>query len=92
MLALEPGKAGCFNLGNGNGYSVREVINACEQVSGRAIPTSEKPRRPGDPPRLVADARKARAELGWNPRFPKLEDIVRSAWTWHRRHPTGYPD
>ena len=90
ILALAPGAQGFFNLGNGDGYSVREVIRACETIAGKAIPTVEKPRRPGDPPRLVASAAKARQELGWKPKYPKLEDIVASAWEWHRRHPHGY--
>lgn len=90
ILALAPGAQGFFNLGNGDGYSVREVIRACETVAGKAIPTVEKPRRPGDPPRLVASAEKARQQLGWKPKYPKLEDIVASAWEWHRRHPRGY--
>ena len=92
MLALEAGRSGCFNLGNGEGYSVREVIRACETVTGRKLTAVEKPRRPGDPPRLVADASKARDELGWQPRLADLESIVASAWEWHRQHPDGYPD
>ena len=62
ILAMQPGKQGCYNLGNGNGYSVREVIQACERISGHAIPALEKPPRPGDPPRLVASAEQARRE------------------------------
>lgn len=92
MLALEPGKNGFFNLGNGEGFSVRQVIATCERISGRPIPVVEKPRRPGDPPRLVASATRAVQELGWKPRFPKVEDIVKTAWDWHQRHPNGYPD
>jgi UDP-glucose 4-epimerase len=92
ILALRPGAQGFFNLGNGEGYSVREVIQACERVSGRKIPVVEKPRRPGDPPRLVASAAKAIRELGWQPRVPKLEQIVESAWRWHQAHPAGYAD
>ena len=92
ILALQPGKQGFYNLGNGDGYSVRQVIHTCEKVSGRSIPSVEKPRRPGDPPRLVASAAKAVRELGWKPQFPKLEDIVSTAWAWHRQHPHGYPD
>ncbi len=92
MLALDPSKSGFFNLGNGEGFSVRQVIDVCERVSGRKIPTIERPRRAGDPPRLVASAQKAFSELGWKPRFPKLEDIVSTAWNWHTRHPDGYPD
>jgi UDP-glucose 4-epimerase len=92
ILGLAPGRQGFYNLGNGDGYSVRQVIQTCEKVSGAKIPASEKPRRPGDPPRLVASAGKAVRELGWRPKFPKLEDIVATAWAWHKRHPTGYPD
>ena len=92
MLALAPGKQGFYNLGNGDGYSVREVIQMCEQVSGRKIPFLEKPRRPGDPPKLVASAEKAKRELGWKPTSPKLNNIVASAWRWHQKFPNGYPD
>lgn len=92
ILALQPGKKGFFNLGNGEGYSVRQVHAACEQASGRKIPLVERPRRPGDPPKLVASSQKVRAELGWNPQFPSLESIVQSAWAWHAAHPDGYPD
>jgi UDP-glucose 4-epimerase len=92
ILALKPGKKGFFNLGNGEGYSVREVIKMCEKVSGKPIPAVEKPRRPGDPPRLVASAERAFSELGWKPQYPKLENIVRTAWQWHKKHPHGYPD
>jgi UDP-glucose 4-epimerase len=92
ILALAPGKQGFYNLGNGDGYSVRQVIQMCEQVTGKKIPAIERPRRPGDPPRLVASAEKAIRDLGWRPKYPKLEDIVGSAWAWHRQHPNGYPD
>jgi UDP-glucose 4-epimerase len=92
ILALAPGKQGFYNLGNGDGYSVRQVIETCEKVSGKKIPAIEKPRRPGDPPKLVASAEKAIRELGWKPKFPKLEDIVATAWNWHKQHPNGYPD
>lgn len=90
MLALAPGRQGFYNLGNGEGSSVREVINMCEQVSGRKITALEKPRRPGDPPKLVACADKAVRELGWKPNFPRLEQMVETAWKWHVRHPNGY--
>jgi UDP-glucose 4-epimerase len=92
ILGLATGKKGFYNLGNGDGYSVREVIRMCEKVTGKKIPAVEKPRRPGDPPKLVAAAAKAIRELGWKPRFPKLEDIVGTAWSWHKKHPNGYPD
>jgi UDP-glucose 4-epimerase len=92
ILALAPGCQGSYNLGNGDGYSVLEVIEMCEKVTGTKIRAVERNRRPGDAPRLVASAEKAQRELGWKPRFAKLEDIVSSAWTWHREHPQGYPD
>src|SRR5437899_2774366 len=92
ILALAPGARGFYNLGNGDGYSVREVIQMCEKVTGSKIPAAEKPRRPGDPPKLVASAEKAIRELGWKPKFPKLDDIVSSAWEWHKAHPHGYGD
>jgi len=90
ILALAPGAHGFYNLGNGDGYSVREVVQMCEKVTGQRIPTIEKPRRSGDPPRLVASAEKAGRDLGWKPKYPKLEQIIRTAWEWHRAHPTGY--
>jgi UDP-glucose 4-epimerase len=92
ILALAPGKQGFYNLGNGDGYSVRQVIEMCEKVTGTKIPAIEKPRRAGDPPKLVAAADKAIHELGWKPKYPKLEDIVTTAWKWHKKHPNGYPD
>ena len=92
ILGLQPGKTGFYNLGNGDGYSVRQVISMCEKITGQKIPAIEKPRRPGDAPRLVAAANKAFTELGWKPQYPKLEDIVKTAWAWHKIHPNGYPD
>ena len=92
ILALGAGAPGFYNLGNGAGFSVREVIRTCEQITGRSIRSVEKPRRPGDPPRLVAANGKASAKLGWNPQFPRLDAIVESAWAWHRAHPDGYAD
>ena len=90
MLAMQKGKNGFFNLGNGEGYSVRQVINACEKISGTKIKTIEESRRPGDPPRLIASAQKAFDELNWNPKFGSLEEIIESAWTWHKKNPNGY--
>ena len=92
ILGLAPGKTGFYNLGNGDGYSVREVISTCETVTGKKIAAVEKPRRPGDPPGLVAAAGKAIRELGWKAKFPGLEDIVASAWAWHKKYPNGYSD
>ncbi|MFY7696565.1 MAG: GDP-mannose 4,6-dehydratase, partial [Cyanobium sp.] len=74
-----------YNLGNGRGYSVREVIQAAEAVTGRPVPTKMAPRRPGDPPVLLAAAEKAQQELGWQPRYPELEVILAHAWAWHQR-------
>lgn len=91
LEALERG-GGVYNVGLGRGHSVREVIEVVRSVTGHPIPTLEGPRRPGDPPRLVARAEKIRRELGWVPRFPELEAIVESAWRWKRDHPHGYPD
>ncbi len=90
LRALRSDKQGFYNLGNGDGYSVREVIDTCRKISGKEIAVIEEPRRPGDPPRLIADASKAMSELDWKPKFAKLDDIVRSAWDWHNRHPGGY--
>lgn len=92
MLALQPGRQGFYNLGNGDGYSVRQVISMCEKVTGHSIPTVEKPRRPGDPPKLVGSAAKAISELGWTPKNSALEQIISDAWRWHKAHPNGYPD
>jgi UDP-glucose 4-epimerase len=83
---LEGGGSARYNLGNGNGYSVREVIDAARRVTAHPIPVVAGPRREGDPPVLVADARAARAALGWQPRFGDLDTIVAHAWAWERRH------
>jgi UDP-glucose 4-epimerase len=79
-----------LNLGNGGGFSVREVLTAAEAATGRAVPHRIGPRRAGDPPVLVADASRARAVLGWQPARPDLEEMVASAWAWRRAHPGGY--
>jgi UDP-glucose 4-epimerase len=95
LLALEklqPGIGIRLNLGIGRGYSVREVVRAVEEVTGRKVPVREGPRRPGDPPELVAAAAKAQAELGWRPRYTELRPIVETAWNWHRSHPKGFDD
>jgi UDP-glucose 4-epimerase len=78
------------NLGTGTGYSVRQVIEVCRQVTGCEIPIEIGPRRAGDPPELVADAQLAREILGWTPKYQKLRPIVETAWRWHRTHPDGY--
>ncbi len=81
-----------YNVGSGNGYSVREVIEAARLVSGHPIPVVESPRRPGDPARLVASSQKIRSELGWEPEHDDIQDILASAWQWHKSHPNGYAD
>lgn len=89
---LDGGKSDIFNLGNGVGYSVREVIDTARKVTGHPIPEIESPRRAGDPARLVASSEKARRALGWNPTHNSLEEIISSAWNWHKNHPNGYND
>jgi UDP-glucose 4-epimerase len=79
-----------YNLGSGNGYSVREVIETARQVTGHPIPVDELPRRPGDSARLVASSEKIKRELGWKPEHDNLHEIISSAWEWHRSHPNGY--
>lgn len=96
LLALGALAAGsptaAYNLGNGVGFSVREVIAACEAVTGRKLPTLVRPRRAGDPAVLVAGSERAKTELGWAPKYTGLPDIVRSAWRWHSSHPKGFGD
>jgi UDP-glucose-4-epimerase len=94
MLAVEylrgNGESDVFNLGNGQGFSVREVISAAETVVGKAIPSVTAERRAGDPARLVASSTKAEAVLGWKPSHSSLENIIATAWKWHSGHPDGY--
>jgi len=92
ILALGVRQSAFYNLGTGGGTSVRQVIAACEKVTGKPIPVIEKPRRPGDPPRLIAASEKIKRELGWAPKFESIETIVQSAWTWHLKYPRGYED
>jgi UDP-glucose-4-epimerase GalE len=86
----ETNKSGAYNLGTGHPHSVREVIETVSRVTGREVPWTLGPRRPGDPAVLYASAQKAHAELHWTPKYPELETIVRTAWDWHRTHPHGY--
>jgi UDP-glucose 4-epimerase len=92
ILALNATKSDFFNLGTGGGASVREVIDSCRKVTGRKIDIVEKPRRPGDPPRLIASSEKIKRELGWKPQFQSLDAIIESAWKWHQEFPNGYGD
>ncbi|MEQ8347924.1 MAG: UDP-glucose 4-epimerase GalE [Sneathiellaceae bacterium] len=88
--AVAPGAVEIFNIGSGRGYSVREVIDSCARVTGNRVDWRAAPRRSGDPAVLVSENAKLRQRLGWAPAFPELDDIVRSAWLWHRDHPQGY--
>jgi UDP-glucose 4-epimerase len=90
-LQREAAPSGAYNLGSGTGYSNRQVIEAARRVTGQPIPVVEEPRRPGDPAALVASSERIRRDLGWAPRYAGIEEIVASAWDWHRRHPDGYP-
>lgn len=90
MLALRHAGSDVFNLGCGGGYSVKEVVETARKVTGHEVTTVDMPRRPGDPPKLVADSTKIRKILGWQPKYNSLESIVESAWHWHRAHPDGY--
>lgn len=94
ILALEKllrgGESCKFNLGNGLGYSVKQVIETAREVTGHPIPTEVTPRRAGDPAVLIAGSETIRKELGWNPQFPDLKSIIQSAWDWHEKHPNGY--
>jgi UDP-glucose 4-epimerase len=92
ILALDALTSAFYNLGTGGGSSVREVIESCRKITGRPIPVLEKPRRPGDPPRLIASSEKIKRELGWRPQFQTLDAIVESAWKWHQKFPRGYED
>jgi UDP-glucose 4-epimerase len=90
LQALDDRPRQMYNLGSGAGYSVRQVIETARRVTGHAIPVRLDPRRPGDPPRLVASSERVRRELGWQPQHASLEDILASAWEWHAAHPDGY--
>ena len=91
MNALRPGDARFYNLGIGHGYSVKEVIDAAERVTGKTVPVEYGPRRPGDPAALFADAGRSAANWAGRPRH-LIDDIVATAWNWHRNHPHGYDD
>ncbi len=94
VLALEwlakGNESQIFNLGNGHGFSVQQVIEVAREVTGQDIPAEVGPRRPGDPPVLVASSEKISQKLGWQPRYPQLAGIIKTAWDWHRKHPLGY--
>ncbi|WP_407272418.1 UDP-glucose 4-epimerase GalE [Radiobacillus sp. PE A8.2] len=83
-------ESGIYNLGNGTGFSVKQVIETCREVTGHEIPATVAPRRYGDPAVLIASSDKARQELGWIPQYPNIEAIISHAWDWHKSNPTGY--
>lgn len=89
LNALDNGSR-TYNLGNGRGFSILDVVQIAREITGHPIPIVMGPRRPGDPAVLIASSRRIRAELGWNPRYPALHDIIRTAWEWHLNHPHGY--
>lgn len=90
LEALQEKDALVYNVGSGHGFSVRQVVEAAREVTGQAIPAIEEPRRPGDPPRLVASPARIRRDLGWEARHSDLKEMVSSAWEWHKSHPKGY--
>ena len=94
ILAMEYLRKGnesnIFNLGNGVGFTVKEVVETARKVTGHPIPAKEEPRRAGDPSTLIASSEKAKKILGWKPKFDDLETIITTAWEWHRNHPNGY--
>jgi len=96
ILALkklaESGESGIYNLGNGKGFSVKEVIELARKITGVNIKAVETARREGDPAVLVASSERARKELGWNPKYDKLETIIETAWNWHKNNPDGFKD
>ncbi len=92
ILALGREASASYNLGTGEGYSVRQVVDVVAKVTGRKIPVVIQPNRPGDPPRLIAGSHKIMSELGWKPQFNRLNPIIESAWAWHQKYPTGYGD
>ena len=92
LLAMNLDQSRQYNLGNGEGFSVLQVIQAAREITGHPIPVKEEARRPGDPPILVGSADKIKAELGWRPKVPEMASIVQSAWEWHKKHPEGYKD
>ncbi len=92
MLALNREQSANYNLGSGEGFSVKQVIDIVRKVSGHPIPVTVKEARAGDPPRLVASSHKITSELGWRPKYNKLQPIIESAWAWHQKFPDGYGD
>ena len=86
------GESRQYNLGNGKGFTVRQVLDTTEKVIGKPVPREDGPRRPGDPATLIASSEKITKDWNWKPKYPDLETIIRHAWEWHRTHPAGYGD
>jgi UDP-glucose 4-epimerase len=91
LNALDRGSR-TYNLGNGQGFSIQEVLQVAREITGHPIPAEIGPRRPGDPAELIASSETIRKELGWKPLYPELRQIIQTAWTWHQSHPNGYND
>lgn len=89
---VEPGRATAYDVGTGSGHSVRQIVEAARQVTGQKVPVIDGPRREGDPPVLVADGSLIREKLGWKPKWTGIDDVVASAWKWHKSHPNGFSD
>ena len=87
---MHDGENNIFNLGNGVGFTVKEVIDTAREVTGHPIPAKVTPRRAGDPAQLIASSEKARTVLGWNPQHADLKEIIETAWNWHKNHPNGF--
>ena len=87
---MNGGESNIFNLGNGVGFTVKEVIDTARKVTGHPIPAKTTPRRAGDPAQLIASSEKARSVLGWHPEHADLEEIIATAWNWHKHHPHGF--
>ena len=84
------GNSNVFNLGSGVGFSVKEIVSAAEKATGFEIPKEFGPRRAGDPAKLIASSQKAKEVLHWKPEFDNIDDIIKTAWLWHKNHPNGY--
>ena len=89
---MNGGESNIFNLGNGVGFTVKEVIDTAREVTGHPIPAKTTPRRAGDPAQLIASSEKARTVLGWHPEHADLREIIETAWNWHKNHPNGFVD
>lgn len=92
IAATTPSTAEVFNIGTGHGQSVKQILAACEEVTGQRIPSEIVARRPGDAPALVADPSKLKSQLGWTPKYQDIHSVIETAWAWHKRYPGGYAD